>query len=42
VRELSLHILDIAQNSIEAGADTIGITISEDESSDLLTITIEE
>ncbi len=42
MRELSLHILDIAQNSIEAGADTIGITISEDESSDLLTITIED
>jgi hypothetical protein len=40
VRELSLHILDIAQNSIEAGADNIEIVVSEDESSDVLTIRI--
>jgi DNA topoisomerase VI subunit B len=40
VRELSLHILDIAQNSIEAGANNIEITVNEDESSDLLTICI--
>jgi signal transduction histidine kinase len=40
VRELSLHILDIAQNSIEAGAANIEIVISEDESSDVLTILI--
>jgi anti-sigma regulatory factor (Ser/Thr protein kinase) len=40
VRELSLHILDIAQNSIEAGANTVEITVDEDESSDLLTIRV--
>jgi len=40
VRELSLHILDIAQNSIEAGADNIEIVINEDEASDVLTIHI--
>jgi signal transduction histidine kinase len=40
VRELSLHILDIAQNSIESGARNIEILIDEDESSDVLTIVI--
>lgn len=40
MRELSLHILDIAQNSIEAGANNIEITVNEDEPSDLLTICI--
>ncbi|NLS44430.1 MAG: ATP-binding protein [Firmicutes bacterium] len=40
MRELSLHILDIAQNSIEAGADSIEIIITENESSDTLTICI--
>lgn len=43
MRELSLHILDIAENGITAGADCIKILINEarrDE--DLLTITIED
>ena len=40
MKELSLHILDIAQNSIVAGAKTIGITITEDTENDLLTIEI--
>lgn len=40
MRELSLHILDIVQNSVEAGADNIEISISEDESSDVLNIRI--
>ncbi|HAV21366.1 MAG TPA: ATP-binding protein [Bacillota bacterium] len=40
MRELSLHILDIAQNSIESGARNIEILIDEDESSDVLTIVI--
>ncbi len=31
MRELSLHILDIAQNSVAAGAKNIGISIDEDE-----------
>ena len=38
--ELSLHILDIAQNSIVAGAKMMGITIVEDTESDLLSIEI--
>lgn len=42
MRELSLHILDIAQNSIEAGADNIEITVEENEASDLLTIRISD
>jgi anti-sigma regulatory factor (Ser/Thr protein kinase) len=40
VRELALHILDIAQNAIEAGASNIEIMIIEDESSDVLTVRI--
>ena len=40
MRELSLHILDIAQNAIEAGASNIEIIIIEDETSDVLTIVI--
>jgi hypothetical protein len=31
MRELSLHILDLAQNSIGAGAHNVNITINEDE-----------
>lgn len=38
--ELSLHILDIAQNSIVAGAKMMGITIVEDTESDILSIEI--
>ncbi|MDD2277940.1 MAG: ATP-binding protein [Bacteroidales bacterium] len=38
--ELSLHLLDIAQNSIVAGAKTIGITIVEDTETDTLSIEI--
>ena len=36
--ELSLHILDIAENSIRAGAKLIQITVTEDSVSDRLTI----
>ncbi len=38
--ELSLHILDIANNSVKAKAKHIGIIISEDTASNLLTIEI--
>lgn len=31
MRELSLHILDLAQNSIEAGAKTLWISVNENE-----------
>lgn len=40
MRELSLHVLDIVQNSIAAGACTIEIVICEHEDADLLTIRV--
>jgi anti-sigma regulatory factor (Ser/Thr protein kinase) len=42
VRELSLHILDIAENAIAAGADTVDIRVAERPSSDNLAITIRD
>lgn len=38
--DLSMHILDIAENSINAGAKNIGIYINENEKNNLLTIEI--
>lgn len=40
MRELSLHILDIIQNSIAAGADLIKLVINEDIKNDFLVIKI--
>ena len=40
--ELALHILDLVQNSVCAGATLIVITISLDTRNDRLTITIED
>ena len=40
MRELSLHILDIAENGITAGADCIYILVEEARTADLLTIKI--
>ena len=40
MKELSLNILDIAQNSVKAGADTVSILL--DETPDTLTIRIED
>lgn len=42
MKELALHILDLAQNSITAKADLIKILIDEDLIGDLLTITLED
>jgi hypothetical protein len=42
MRELSLHILDIAHNSIAAKAETLRIAIIEDFKKDLLTIRIKD
>ena len=42
MRELSLHILDIAQNSIAASASLISISIDENPAVDLLTIVISD
>ena len=35
MKELSLHLLDIAQNSVSAGAKHIGLSLEEDEEQDL-------
>jgi anti-sigma regulatory factor (Ser/Thr protein kinase) len=42
LRELALHILDIAENSISAGADKIRISVSERVNDDMLEIVIED
>jgi anti-sigma regulatory factor (Ser/Thr protein kinase) len=42
MRELSLHILDALQNSLEAGATCVELTIEEDLAADWLTITIRD
>ncbi|SKC64388.1 ATP-binding protein [Maledivibacter halophilus] len=42
MRELSMHILDIAQNSIVAGASEIQIIIDENLKEDTLTISIKD
>lgn len=39
MRELALHVLDILQNTIEAGATRVTLTIDEDFPADRLTIT---
>lgn len=38
--ELSLNVLDIAQNSVKAGAALVTVTVGEDTTADRLTITI--
>ena len=40
--ELAAHILDIAENSVRAGATTVEIIINEDATSDLLSIEIND
>jgi hypothetical protein len=40
--ELSQHILDIAENSVRAGADLITISVNEDSTGNLLTIEISD
>jgi hypothetical protein len=42
LRELSLHILDVVENGITAGADIIRIKLEESRSADLLSITIND
>jgi hypothetical protein len=42
MRELSLHILDALENSLEAGAALVELTIEEDLTADWLTITIRD
>jgi hypothetical protein len=42
MRELSLHILDVLQNSVEAGATAVELTVVEDLVADRLTITVRD
>lgn len=42
MRELSLHLLDIAENSVAAGAREICIEVIEDSRSDLLQMSVED
>jgi hypothetical protein len=42
MKELSLHILDIVQNSIDAGSNIISITINEDTIRDTLVIKVKD
>ncbi len=42
MKDLSLHVLDLAQNAISAVADLVAISINEDAVSDRLTILIED
>ena len=42
MEDLSLHILDIAENSVVAGATSIAITINENQRRNLLTIRISD
>ena len=42
MQDLSLHILDVAENGINAGANLIRITVEEDIQGDKLTIVLED
>jgi anti-sigma regulatory factor (Ser/Thr protein kinase) len=42
VRELSLHILDLMENSIRAGASVIAVTLIQEQAQDRLTISVED
>jgi len=42
MEDLSLHILDIAENSIDAGAKSVEIMVDEDTNNDLLTLEIRD
>ncbi len=42
MRELALHLLDIAENSVSAHADTIRITVEENAAADRLRMSVED
>jgi hypothetical protein len=42
MRELSLHILDVLQNSLEAGATLVELAVEEDLAADRLVITVHD
>ncbi len=42
MRELALHLLDIAENSVAAGAKTVAVTVEEDTPTDRLRLSVED
>ncbi len=42
MKEIALHLLDLAENSVSAGARTVRIEVCEDRTADLLTASIED
>jgi signal transduction histidine kinase len=42
LRELSLHILDLVENSLRAGASIIAVSVEQDEQADRLVIRVED
>jgi sensor histidine kinase regulating citrate/malate metabolism len=42
LRELALHILDLVENAIRAGATVIAVSVEEEPDKDLLTISVED
>ena len=42
MKEISLHILDIMQNSVTAGAGLIELTVTEDEKNDILSFSVKD
>jgi hypothetical protein len=42
MREIALHILDLIENAIRAGAAVIGVTVEEDPDRDRLSVSVED
>ncbi|WP_373501072.1 ATP-binding protein [Desulfococcus sp.] len=42
MKELALHILDLSENALRAGATELGITLERDEAADTLTVLISD
>ncbi|PWH18125.1 MAG: ATP-binding protein [Ardenticatenia bacterium] len=42
MKEIALHVLDIVENSVAAGATRVDVTVCEDSSNDTLTIVVQD
>jgi hypothetical protein len=42
MKEISLHLLDLAENSVSAGAQSVHISVSEDFRADRLTVSVQD